>query len=130
MATVDPSALIPGAKYFSCYGVDETGKCRCGKPCHSPGKHPATSNGFYAATDDPKELVELLRRCPTNANLAMATGQVSDRVFALDADVKPGKDGIQEFSKLVRKIGQSIDNVTSLTGSGGIHALFRAPLGV
>jgi len=101
-------------------------RCTCGKPqCDSPGKHPLTERGVYDATTDEAQIAAWWQRRPW-ANVAIATGAVSG-IVALDVDVN--KDGPESLRDLERQHGPLPDTPISLTGGGGLHAIFSHPGG-
>lgn len=99
-------------------------RCTCGRPgCDSPGKHPLTERGVYDASTDEAQITEWWQRRPW-ANLAIATGAVSG-IVALDVDV--AKDGPESLKDLEAEHGPLPDTPVSLTGGGGLHAIFSHP---
>lgn len=99
------------------------GRCTCGSPsCTSPGKHPLTRHGVKDATTDPATVRDWWRRWPS-ANIGIATGKVSG-FFVLDID---GQDGEETLATWQLEHGRLPDTLTSHTGSGGRHILFKTP---
>lgn len=99
-------------------------RCTCARPeCDSPGKHPLTDNGVYGASTDETQIIAWWHRRPW-ANVAIATGAISG-IVALDVDVDKG--GPDSLHDLERQHGPLPDTPLSLTGGGGLHALFVHP---
>ena len=59
-------------------------------------KIPAVDGAFYAATQDPEEIVEMARRCGVVKGLAIATGSGFSDVVVIDADSKEAYDWMVE----------------------------------
>lgn len=93
-------------------------------PCN--GKLPATPHGFK----DAKPYKDWPEGTFNGKNIALATGSVSDNVFAVDVDVKNGASGMYSLEALEAEIGKLPDTLKSKTPSGGFHALLSAPVGV
>lgn len=102
------------------------GQCDCRKPaCENVGKHPRTRNGLKDATVDEAIIRGWWHGWPT-ANIAIACGP--SRLVALDVDPRHGGD--ESLADLKAKHGTEwLDTATSLTGGGGGHYVFRAPVG-
>lgn len=83
-------------------------------PCLPRDKKPATSNGVYAATDDPAKLAALWRNPDCNVGLAAGVAW-----WALDVDGTEGVAKLQSLNPLPR-------TVTQRTGGGGYQLFFRA----
>ena len=98
------------------------GACSCQHPdCTSPGKHPLTPNGLTDATMDTGIINAWWRRWP-HANAGIVAGPKSG-LFILDVDDKNGgMDTIATLPPLP-------ETVVALTGGGGLHYLFKYPLG-
>jgi hypothetical protein len=86
-------------------------------------KRPLTQHGCNEATTDLEQIARWWHRWPSSG-VALATGDASG-CWVLDVD--PQHDGEASFLELVAKHGQLPDTVTSLTGGGGQHYLFRWP---
>jgi hypothetical protein len=115
-----------GWKIFPLHNINADGKCTCARPeCQSAGKHPRTSTGFQEASTDPEVIKAWWEKWP-DANLGLATGQMSGLV-AIDLDVKTG--GPNNWSLLMDQKG-IVDTLTTITGSGGQHWLFKVPEGL
>jgi len=118
-----------GMRVFLTHGIAVDGRCTCGNSaCKSPGKHPiaqAFPNGVKDATNDLPTLITLLGRFP-NANLALATGEVSG-VWVLDIDGDAG--GFESMEELEIKHGNLPGTLVVVTG-GGLHGYFRYQSGL
>jgi P4 family phage/plasmid primase-like protien len=92
-------------------------------PCDAE-KRPLTTHGFHDATTDLATIRGWWRKWP-NAAIGIACG--ASKLVAIDCDVKhPPTDGITNFEAL----GVTHDGALhSLTGSGGMHAVFSDPTG-
>jgi len=108
---------------FRVFGVRDR-RCLCGQVCtSSPGKHPILPGGFKIATTD----VALIERWWTEtpeANIATHTSWC----VVLDVDKKRGGDDV--LADLERQRGALPDTPHVLTGGGGVHIYFAAPVGV
>lgn len=93
-------------------------------PC--AGKTPLTPNGFLDATADTAQIRAWWRRWP-KANVALACDARSG-ILVLDIDTR--NDGDAELADLVAQHGDLPETITSHTGGGGQHFLFRRPEGV
>lgn len=99
------------------------GVCSCGKrECLNPAKHPRIEGGFKAATTDPDTITKWWTTWP-DANTGVATGAISG-IVVVDTDLK--HDGPQTWLELQDQHGP-IDTLTTLTGGGGNHWIFRTP---
>ena len=81
-------------------------------------KKPYTANGLYDATTDPAKIQRWWKKWP-NALIGVNCGQSG--LFVIDLDIKHGKDGVGEFSRL------GVDDSGALhskTASGGLHIVF------
>ena len=111
---------------FPCHWIED-GKCSCERAnCHSPGKHPLTSNGLHDATRDPTILDEWRRRWP-KSNWAIPTGEVNGLVVI---DIDPAHGGWDSLLEIEARHGHFPETVEVDTGGGGLHLYFRAPEGV
>ena len=101
------------------------GHCSCykGANCDRPGKHPCTPNGVKDARNNRKAVRKWWADYP-KANLGIATGKKS-KVVVLDID--PRNDGIETLKKLEVELGALPETVTSKTGGGGQHLVFKYP---
>ena len=91
-------------------------------PCIPGQREPATRRGFYDATTNPA----VIRRWWTARayNIGIRTG-VASGMWALDVDVKDGKDGEANLRKLEREHGDLPPTIENITGSGGRHICFK-----
>ncbi|HEY4803273.1 MAG TPA: DUF3631 domain-containing protein [Paraburkholderia sp.] len=95
------------------------------------GKKPATKNGFHDAVNDLQAALELFRQPRyRNANIGIATGQISGGLLAVDTDNHDGEDGEARLRELEAQYGPLPPTYTVRTGSGGWHRYFRLPPGV
>lgn len=97
-------------------------------PCRARDKRPLTNNGYNGATKDSSSVEAWWRRHP-NANVGIATGEVSD-IFVLDIDVGTNKDGEETLRRLEAEHGPLPKTVEAITGSGGRHLFFQYFKGV
>lgn len=112
--------------------VDGNGACSCGRATCKPGgsneksvaKHPRIPDWQNAATTDKATIEAWWERWPT-ANVGIATGAASD-LLVLDVDVHRDKPGFKSLEALVAELGEP-STLRCFTGSGGMHAYFRAP---
>lgn len=117
-----------GTARFAVYPAHSVvdGVCTCGKrDCHSPGKHPRCDHGHLDATRDCAAITAWWTQWP-NANVFIATGEVSD-ILVLDIDPKHGGD--DSLRELTAKHGELPETPQVITGSLGMHAYFRWPVG-
>src|SRR5881396_309760 len=97
----------------------------------TPGsKRPiAGSSGFKDATTDPLRIAAWWgAQCP-DANIGVATGQISG-ITVLDVDVKKGAGGDATLAKLVAEHGALPTTLQQTTPSGGVHYIFKHAPGV
>lgn len=107
------------------HAIDAAGRCTCGDyECRSKGKHPRTPNGSKDATNHPALLLHLFGEHFPNANVGIATG-ASAGIFVVDIDPRHGGD--RALGELEAHHGELPVTVTSATGGGGVHFLFRHP---
>ena len=117
--------------------LDKHGRCTCGSPCRTPGKHPRIQHGLLNASNDPDQITTWWTQWP-DANIGVRTGRASN-LWVLDIDSGKslvGPDGViypqgeQTLHQLEIQAGQRIpDTLTNMTGSGGRHLLFEYPEG-
>src|ERR1700761_6110428 len=88
-------------------------------------KEPACKHGFHDAVKD-EASIRALWETRTNLNLGIATGDISG-FWVLDID--PDKGGDKSLEELENKYGSLPKTLTSKTGGGGIHYLFKMPKG-
>jgi putative DNA primase/helicase len=111
----------------------ENGKCTCnGQKGCKPGKHPRwhkddLTNGLTNATTEEEQIKKWWDRWK-NANIGVVTGGATG-IFALDIDIddEAGINGLDTLNDLIKKHGELPLTVTSKTGSGGLHILFKYP---
>lgn len=91
-------------------------------------KKPLTANGFKDATTDPDKINEWWTIHP-NANIGIATGQISGGIVAIDMDIdkEKGKDGYHTFTEWCKENYVMLpDSWLSITGRGGYHLIFKS----
>lgn len=121
------SALAYAAKWWPVFPLHSisNGKCTCGKGmCDDAGKHPRSIHGFQDATLDPETIKRWWTFMWPNANIGIATGEVSG-IVVLDVDPRNGGD--ESFAEMEIKFGKLPDTLRSKTGGGGWHIFFRHP---
>jgi hypothetical protein len=102
------------------------GKCSCNKDkCGNIGKHPLTMHGFKDATTDPKKITKWWTDWPS-ANIGIACGV--SRLVVVDVDPRNDGDSIG-IPELQRQHGSLPATLTSLTGGGGWHYVYKVPVG-
>lgn len=95
-------------------------------PCVMGEKKPLTKNGVKDATSDKGQIIKWWTDTP-NANIGLATGSVNE-IIVIDIDERHnGEDSLQELEK---ELGKLPETITSLTGGGGFHYLFKLPEGI
>ena len=105
------------------------GACTCGREdCDKPAKHPCwkrdlIEHGFKDASTDAAMIRRYWKRWP-DANIGLATGQASGIIVV---DVDPRNGGNETWAELLDINGQ-VKTLESVTGGGGTHAYFRAPV--
>jgi hypothetical protein len=108
-----------GWQVFPVHSVVDVDQCSCGTAgCDHQGKHPITTNGLKAATDDEDEIRAWWEAHP-EANIGIATGGGSN-LWVLDIDLRD--DGPARFEEL--REGRELVTVEQITGSGGRHLVF------
>jgi hypothetical protein len=107
------------------YGFTKDGYCVCeaGNNCKRPGKHPKTENGVRDATTEAAQITAWWTKWP-NANIGIAAGKVSNIIVI---DVDPRHNGTKTLKMLEAKFGPLPPTMTSHTGGGGEHRLFKYP---
>ncbi len=115
---------------FPLFGIIESSSgalaCECGKPdCVNAGKHPRRKGYRKTATTDPARIRRWFRRYP-HGNFGILTGPLT---IALDADVRPDRNGLRTLEQLEVDEGKRIpDTVQVLSGRGaGKHFFFNPP---
>lgn len=114
-----------GWRVLPVHPIREDGACGCGRPCPSPGKHPALMAWQDGATTDPAVIESWWASMP-KAGVGVATG---DGLLVLDIDVKPGKRGDLTLEDLEATHGRLPYSVRARTGSGGLHVYLGLPDG-
>lgn len=125
--------LLSALKYASMgwpviplYGI-KNGACACGdSQCRSPGKHPIAElvpHGFHDASTDKERIRDWFTRVP-DANIGVPTGLTHSGFVALDIDPRNGGDAT--LTALLREHGDLPQTAIQVTGSGGLHFLFKA----
>lgn len=96
-------------------------------PLFPRDKFPIYKGGFRNATTDPVQIGKWWRKNP-DANIGIATGQMSGGVFAIDLDVDEDKgiNGYETVTDWQRDNGELPDTAGTITGRGGYHWLYRA----
>ena len=91
-------------------------------------KKPLTENGFKNATTDRAKIDEWWTIHP-DANIGLATGDVSGGLIAIDMDIdkEKGKDGYHSFMEWCDANFLVLpDSWLSITGRGGYHLFFKS----
>jgi len=96
-------------------------KCSCGKNCGSPGKHPRILEWQKNATTDEAKIRQWWAQWPT-ANIGINPRPSGLLVI----DIDPRNGGDDTWHELKIKYGLSDQTVTSLTGGGGTHLLYKS----
>lgn len=97
-------------------------------PLIEQSKKPLTANGFKDASTDPEKINEWWSVHP-DANIGIATGDVSGGLVAIDMDIdkEKGKDGYHAFLKWCDENFLILpDSWLSITGRGGYHLIYRS----
>lgn len=97
-------------------------------PLIEKDKKPITQNGFKDATTDPATIERWWKAHP-NANIGIATGQMSGGIVAIDMDVdkEKDKDGYHTFLKWCADNYLVLpDSWLSITGRGGYHLIYKS----
>lgn len=94
-------------------------------PVKPKGKTPLTLNGVKDATTNFEQIEKWWTRNPT-ANIGIACGAPSGGLLVVDLDEKDnGVSGSDSLNEWERENGFLPDSARSLTGSGGVHILYR-----
>ena len=105
---------------FSVWSTDDDGTCRCrlGRACDQPGKHPIPPDGFKAATTDPARIRTML-----STNSEPNWGMIPpEGVFILDVD----GDGVARLAELEARLGALPPTLRTNTAHGQ-HIFLRWP---
>jgi putative DNA primase/helicase len=94
-------------------------------PVARAGKNPLIKDWPDLATHDHQQLRDWWLQWP-DANIGIATGSRAG-LIAVDVD---GPEGLASLGELERQIPELRRTLTSRTGSGGIHLLYRTPQGM
>lgn len=95
-------------------------------PCKLGDKTPLTEHGCLDATDDPLDISWWWGEQFPDANVAIATGSASG-IVVLDIDGE--HEGYESIGELVERYKVVPRVPVVLTGGGGEHWYFKAPLG-
>lgn len=89
-------------------------------------KHPITKNGLKNWFDDREDAIELWKQQP-NLNIGIVCGEPSHGLIVIDIDVdeEKEKDGYATLSEWERTYGELPETAVAITGSGGMHYLYR-----
>jgi predicted P-loop ATPase len=101
------------------------GQCSCGQPCGRQAKHPRTQHGHKDATKDISAIKNWWTR-DSHSNVGLATGP--SRLIVIDVD--PRNDGDHGLLELEKEHGPLPPTLTSNTGGGGQHYIYRVPDGI
>lgn len=96
-------------------------------PLEERGKRPKTRNGCKDATIDAAQVKAWWQQWP-NANIGIATGSKSGKIFVIDLDIDENKgiDGYHTLEDWQRENGRFPDTWMSITGRGGYHLYFKS----
>lgn len=116
-----------GIPVMPLHGIKSDGSCICrrGSNCSSKGKHPIYSGWKELATTNKEVIVDWWSKHP-HANIGIPTGQKSGWLV-LDIDTK--YEGDKSLELLEMLYDDLPPTVTSITGSGGQHHIFKYPKG-
>lgn len=93
-------------------------------PCVERGKRPAVAHGLNDWTDNPATVRDWWTAHP-NDNIGLVCGTPSHGLFVLDMDEHDGTSGMESLSAWERVNGELPETATAVTGSGGMHYLYR-----
>lgn len=91
-------------------------------------KTPYISNGFQKATTNEMQIETWWKRWP-DANIGIATGQMSGGVCVIDLDIdeEKGKNGLKAMRDWEHNYGTVLKpSCMAITGRGGMHYFFRS----
>lgn len=92
-------------------------------PCEPAGKKPIIANWPDRATTDPVQIGEWWAKWP-NANIGMLTGRATGIVVV---DLDTNGNGPENMSQLEIQHGHLPITPKAITGSGGVHLIFKYP---
>lgn len=112
-----------GIPVFPLHWLKQDGSCSCrlGAMCSAAGKHPRIKNWSDEVTTDVAKITGWWNQTPL-ANIGIPMGEKSGLV-ALDVDTR--HDGEQSLADLISEYGPLPKTITSTTGSGGKHYVFK-----
>lgn len=89
-------------------------------------KRPATMHGLNDWTDNPQDVADWWRDNPED-NIGIVCGQPSHGLLVIDIDIDESKDkdGYASLREWETMNGQLPETAVSITGSGGMHYLYR-----
>lgn len=95
-------------------------------PVRAKDKRPATVHGCKDATTDAEQIRAWWTDAP-NSNVGIATGAISGGLVVLDFDVDEdkGENGLDTLHEWESEHGELPETVSSETGRGGMHLLYR-----
>ena len=109
------------------WGVDELGRCRCGKADktdgHKPGKHPhgkLAPHGHHDASND-EAVIKAWYEADPEAGVGLSLA--ASGLVALDIDPRNGGD--ESLAALEAEHGVLYSEVAAVTQGGGEHRVFR-----
>lgn len=134
LLTVALAYASVGLRVLPLHNLVEGRACSCGRPACVPGgkdeksiaKHPRIGAWQKEATLDESTIRRWWAQWPL-ANVGIATGKESG-VIVLDIDVHRDKLGFESLANLEKTFGSLPQTRTVITGSGGQHRYFRAPV--
>ena len=96
-------------------------------PLKERDKSPLTAHGFLDATTNETQIRSWWAKHP-NANIGIATGDMSGGLVVIDIDVDEAKNkhGDEVFTQWQEDNGCFIDSLNAVTGSGGKHYYFTS----
>lgn len=86
-------------------------------------KGPKMENWLEVATSDHAKIDEYWPDDGPSMNIGVVTGSISG-ITVIDVDIADGKPGAETWAGLIEKHGEPA-TLMSITGSGGIHAVFK-----
>ena len=108
--------------------IEADGRCSCGcsyPRCWRRAKHPRIRHWERRASTDETTIRRWWTKWP-NANVGLGVGQAG--LVVLDLDLRPGAN--DQPTAIAGRFGaRALETVTSATGGGGYHLLYRLPKG-